>query len=92
MASQRLNKTPPRGKHLRDATILTTLTWVPNKKQPRLPNPCSLEGLEPYGHPKVAPPPYLSTQGGRPRLPTLGRIAHTIGTQKKAGSSLFYLL
>lgn len=33
MASQRLNQTPPRGKHLRNATILIALTWVPNKKQ-----------------------------------------------------------
>lgn len=74
MASQRLNQTPPRGKHLRDATILMDSPGYQIKCsldfQP--PPPRSLEGLEPYGHPKVAPPSNLSTQGGRPRLPILG--------------------
>lgn len=42
------------------------LTWVPNKTQPRLPNPRSLEGLEPYGHPKVRLPLISAPKEGGP--------------------------
>lgn len=32
---QRQNQTPPRGRHLKSATLIIRLTWVPNKMQPR---------------------------------------------------------
>lgn len=98
MASQsfpdhRQNQTPPRGRHLKWATLIIRLTWVPNKMQPRH----LLESLTLLSRgsgtllttTSEVQPPSISAhmEGGTDYKPQ-----STLDTKKKADSILFYLL